>query len=415
MDNRRTRNDNAMNECSFCNRSYEHVDVMFAGKFKGVQICDKCITNVYKAYINRAHSLMSTNTSDFIPSKIYAKLNENIIGQEEAKRILSVAIYNHKKRLNDFTGKINKSNILMAGPSGSGKTLLAKTLADIIDVPFAMADATSFTEAGYAGDNVESILVNLIIAANGNLEKAQKGIVYIDEIDKIAGSETGLKSSNRNPTSDGVQFALLKLIEGSKVAIASPDSNPMMQKKILFDTSKVLFICGGAFEGMFDRHETKSMGFNSALSVLEDEKDLDVDNLKEYGMKTEFIGRFPIHVRLNELTRDEMKRVLTEPKNSIVNEYKELFRQDDIELDITDDALNKIADIAIESKVGARGLRSILEDVMLDIMFDAPNHDDYKKIIISEDTIINKVPQIIKAEDTGDDISLLDACYEAML
>ncbi len=359
-------------------------------------ICDECIKSSSEKLKLIEHK-QNNNISEFIPSKIYEKLNECVIGQEEAKKILSVAIYNHKKRLNDSTGLIKKSNILMAGPSGCGKTLLAKTLADIMDVPFAIADATSLTAAGYVGDDVESIILKLIMEADGDIGKAQKGIIYIDEIDKLANaSETDANRSNASK--DGVQYSLLKLIEGSEILISLPSTthgNFMQQKKIMFDTSKILFICGGAFEGMFDREISKGIGFNTELSSIEAEKNMNTEILKEFGLRAEFIGRLPIQVKLNELSKDDLVRILTEPKNALVKEYKELFLKDNVELNFTQDALDKIADIAIESKVGARGLRSILEKVMLDLMFDVPNHKDYKSITITKNTIENRIPEII--------------------
>jgi len=385
-----------MEKCSFCNCDLTNADMLIRSKIsRNVFICDKCVEKSYNKSQDIKSKIHKRDISEFTPSRIYDRLNEYIIGQDTAKKILSVALYNHKKRLNDTTGLVNKSNILIAGPSGSGKTLLARTLADIIDVPFAMADATSLTEAGYVGDDVESIIIKLIMAADGDISKAQEGIVYIDEIDKIAGTGAGTKAGNRNPSSDGVQFALLKLIEGSSIAISQPGSNPLLQKKIIFNTSKVLFICGGAFEGIFDRSEKKSIGFNTALSVSEKSKEINTDNLRNFGMKSEFIGRLPIHVQLNELTKEDLVRILSEPKNSIVSEYKALFQQDGIELEITDDALDMIADTAIKTKVGARGIRTIMEDVLMDIMFDAPNHHEYRKIVVSEATVQNKIPQII--------------------
>ena len=404
-----------MEKCSFCNRTIDDVEILIRSKTSNkTYICDKCINLGLEKYQNMKQFMKlldtststSTSTSKFTPRTIYDKLNEYIIGQDDAKKILSVAIYNHQKRIIDHTGKIKKSNILIAGPSGSGKTLLAKTIADIIDVPFAIADATSLTEAGYVGDDVESILQKLILAANGDIARAEKGIVFIDEIDKLASSKSRAKAGNRNPTSDGVQFALLKLIEGSTIAINQPDSNRMAKNKIMFDTTNVLFICGGAFEGLFDRKETKSIGFNASLSTLEDEKEVNTDNLKNYGMKSEFIGRLPIRVKLNELTKQDLVKILKEPKNSIVSEYKELFSQDGIDLEITDDALLMIADIAIDTKIGARGLRTIMEDIMMDIMFEAPDHPDYNKIVITEDTIKTKAPIIYTTENIDSDHEL---------
>ena len=388
-----------LGKCSFCGRSYNTINVLMESKtVKGIYICDNCAKKTAEASMKHIESRLKPVSTAFTPSAIYDQLNEYIIGQEEAKKTLSVAIYNHKKRLNDTTGKISKSNILMAGPSGSGKTLLAKTLAKIIDVPFVSVDATSLTETGYVGDDVDSIILKLVYAANKDIEKAQTGIVYIDEIDKIAGHDSGEKAGRRNPSGDGVQYALLKLIEGAELFVNVPGRNPMMMEKFKFDTSKVLFICGGAFEGMFDRTTEKHIGFASELLVTEDEKEIDTENLKKFGMRSEFIGRLPIHVKLDALSENDLVRILTEPKNSLIGEYQELFAQDGIDLSFEPDALEEIAHLAVENKVGARGLRTIVESLMNDIMYDAPNHPEYRRIVVTKDSVHTKVHQIIVDE-----------------
>ncbi len=328
---------------------------------------------------------------DKTPKEIYEILNESVIGQDKAKKTLAVAIYNHHKRINDKTGLIRKSNILMAGPSGSGKTLLAQTLADILDVPFTIADATTITEAGYVGDSVEDIIMRLYQKAEGDIDKVDRGIVYIDEIDKIAKSG-GKGSGQRDVKGEGVQQALLKMVEGSEVNLKIPTASHVV-RNVKINTKNILFICGGAFDGMLKEEIKKAFGFNSHDEDL-GTKELTQDVLKDYGMISEIIGRFPVLIHLDELTEEDMVKILTEPKNALVKEYAELFRQDGVELAFEYDALTEIARTAIDKKIGARGLRSILEGIMTDIMFELPDDDSVCKCIISKDTIHTGVPLI---------------------
>jgi len=335
------------------------------------------------------------------PKQIHHELDRFIIGQEHAKKVLSVAIYNHNKRLHDETGLIKKSNILIAGPSGCGKTLLARTLAKILDVPFVIADATSMTEAGYVGDDVEICIQQLITAANGNIELAQKGIVYIDEIDKIARAGEN-RSITRDVSGQGVQESLLKLIEGCTVSVPVSDRRKHPQgNNVQFDTSNVLFICGGAFEGLFDTERKAAVGFNTEQPKIDDEKKVNEklasEVLKKYGIMPELIGRLHVKCALAGLTEDDLVHVLTEPEDAITKEYQMLFKQDGVNLIYEGEALHEIAKLAIEKKTCARGLRSILEDVMLNIMYELPNKKEHiSRCIITKESIKTKEPVIIQ-------------------
>ena len=337
------------------------------------------------------------------PSEIHRELDRFIIWQDYAKKVLSVAIYNHNKRLNDQTGLIKKSNILLAEPTGCGKTLLTKTLAKILNVPFAIVDAASMTQAGYVGDDVEICIQRLVQMSDGNIEIAQKGIVYIVELDKIA--RTGkCRSHTRDVSGEGVQTALLKLIEGAEISvhINFERKNPQ-SKTILFDTTNVLFICGGAFERMIDTETKKAIGFNISSQY----KDIDTnkttnenltpEELKNYGIIPELIGRLPVSCTLTVLTEDELIRVLTEPEDAITKEYQILFEKDDIKLIFEEDALKEIAKMALAEKTGVRGLRSIIEEVMLEAMYTIPdNKDSISKCVITKESIKTKEPTIIK-------------------
>jgi len=334
------------------------------------------------------------------PSQIHKELDRFVIGQEYAKKVLSVAIYNHNKRLHDETGLIKKSNILIAGPSGCGKTLLARTLAKILDVPFVIADATSLTEAGYVGDDVEICIQQLIAAADGDIEWAQKGIVYIDEIDKIARTGEN-RSITRDVSGQGVQESLLKLIEGCTISVPISDRRKHPQgNNVQFDTTNVLFICGGAFEGLFDTEQKTAVGFNTEQPKIDDEKKvnekLTSEALKKYGIMPELVGRLHVKCALTRLTEEDLVHVLTEPEDAITKEYQMLFKQDGVNLIYEEDALHEIAKLAIEKKTGARGLRSIIEDVMLNIMYEIPDMENVCKCIITKDSIETKQPKVIK-------------------
>lgn len=335
------------------------------------------------------------------PKQIHHELDRFIVGQEHAKKVLSVAIYNHNKRLHDETGLIKKSNILLAGPSGCGKTLLARTLAKTLGVPFVIADATSLTEAGYVGDDVEICIQQLIAETDGDIEWAQKGIVYIDEIDKIARAGEN-RSITRDVSGQGVQESLLKLIEGCTVSVPLTDRRKHPHgNNVQFDTTNVLFICGGAFEGLFDTERKTAVGFNTEQPKIDDDekanKKLTSEALKKYGIMPELIGRLHVKCALTELTEDDLVHVLTEPEDAITKEYQTLFKQDGVDLVYEEEALHEIAKLAIEKKTGARGLRSILEDVMLDAMYTIPDKkDNISKCIITKESIQTKTPKIIK-------------------
>ena len=400
--------------CSFCGKEQRMVERLVAGP--NVYICNECIALCNdilsdEAYTEEEKSSQIGPVKLPLPAEMKRTLDEYVIGQERAKRALSVAVYNHYKRINRKQRKndveLQKSNILMLGPTGSGKTYLAQTLARILEVPFAIADATSVTEAGYVGDDVETILLRLIQAADWDIEKAQRGIIYIDEIDKISRKGENM-SITRDVSGEGVQQALLKIREGTEAAVPPQGGRKHPHQELIrIDTTNILFICGGAFDGLVpiieNRIGKKTLGFGAEIQSQRDPmrtdalKEVRPEDLTKYGLIPEFVGRLPIVVTLDGLDEDALVRILTEPKNALCKQYEALLDMDGIRLTFEEDAIREIARQAIERKCGARGLRAIIEDAMLDTMFELPGMKDVNECVITKDAVTGGKPKLISS------------------